>query len=156
MNLALGKLLPILQTVESQKLSKEEKLVYDSAILEIARYFDNTLDGVKNRHYRNYDLAFDLALSLIQGDLKKQNINIPPRPSENDVLASLKDINPKLLKKIQKDLRAGYQLGQILSNPQVRSEWDDVYQKIYGKYEESMQNLLTKLKKDRPTLDSAE
>lgn len=155
-NLALGKLLPILQTVESQKLSKEEKLVYDSAILEIARYFDNTLDGVKNRHYRNYDLAFDLALSLIQGDLKKQNINIPPRPSENDVLASLKDINPKLLKKIQKDLRAGYQLGQILSNPQVRSEWDDVYQKIYGKYEESMQNLLTKLKKDRPTLDSAE
>lgn len=148
--------MPILRSIESHELNKDEKALYDSAILEIARYFNNTLDGVKNRHYRNYDLAFDLALSLIQSDLKKKNITIPSRPSEKDILISLKDINPKLLKKIQTDLRAGYQLGQILSNPQVRSEWEDVYKKIYGKYEEDMQNLLTKLKKDRPTLDSAE
>ena len=155
-NDALKKVLPILKTLESRKLSKTDKAAYDKTVLEIAKYFDNTLDGVKNRHYRNYDLAFDLALSLIKDDLKKQNITIPPRPSQKDILGSLKSLDPKLQKKIEVDMRAGYDLGQILSNPQVRSQWESVYEKVYGKYEDEMQTLLKSLKDKRPTMASTE
>jgi exonuclease I len=155
-NEALKKVLPILRTLESQQLSKTDKAVYDKTVLEIAKYFDNTLDGVKNRHYRNYDLAFDLALSLIKDDLKKQNITIPIRPSQKEVLQSLKSLDPKLQKKIETDMRAGYDLGQILSNPQVRSQWESVYEKVYSKYEDEMQTLLKSLKDKRPTMASVE
>lgn len=153
-NEALKKVLPILKTLELQQLSKTDKATYDNTVLEIAKYFDNTLEGIKNRHYRNYDLAFDLALSLIKDDLKKYSI--PPRPSQKEVLTSLKSLDPKLQQKIQNDTRAGYDLGQILSNPQVRSQWDSVYEKIYGKYEDDMQTLLKSLKDKRPTLGSSD
>ncbi len=153
-NESLKNVLPILNSIEWKKLSKDDKILYEKTVLEIAKYFDNTLEGIKNRHYRNYDLAFDLALSLIKNDLKKYTI--PQRPSQKDVIKSLNNLDPKLQQKIQNDMRAGYDLGQILSNPQVRSQWDEVYRKIYGKYEESMQLLLKSLKDKRPTLASVE
>lgn len=145
-----------LARVEAYKLTKEEKQIYDSAVLEVAKYFNNDIPNVRNRHYRNYDLAFDMALSLIKDDLKKQNIKFPERPGKDEILKSLKDIDPKLQKKIQTDIKAGYDLGQILSNPQVRSQWESVYEKIYKKYEDEMESLLTNLKKNRPTTASGE
>lgn len=155
-NAALKPVMSALRSVEGYKLSKGEKAIYDKHIMQISKYFSNDIDGVKNRHYRNYDLAFDLALGLIKDDLKKQKIEFKPRPTQNDVLASLKTHDPKLHEKIITDLRAGYELWHILSNPQIRSQFDKVYETVYGKWEDEMQVLLKRLKDNRPTMSSPE
>lgn len=91
---------------------------------------------------------------MVQDDLQRQNIQIPQKPTEESVLSSVSKTNPSLHKKLVDGLRNGYTLSQILSNPQVRGQFDEVYEAAYKKYETDFQSVLTKLKNERPNLSS--
>lgn len=150
-NEALLPLQQVLTEFEGRKLSKEARELYDWAVLDVARYFSDGYSNIKNRHYRNYDLSVDLALSVIKEDLARLKITPPRKPDTEEVLRALATHNPKLQKKIQDDLRAGFQLGQILANPRVRSEFDAVYNTVYADYERGLQAVITKLRDNNTT-----
>ena len=72
-------------------LSPTDRADAEKKIRDVALYFSNSLSGVSNSHFRNYQLSAGLLISLLDKDSGGKEISgWPKAPKEAEILAKLK------------------------------------------------------------------
>jgi hypothetical protein len=72
-------------------LSPTDRADAEKKIRDVALYFSNSLSGVSNSHFRNYQLSAGLLISLLEKDSKGKEISGWPKvPTETEILIKLK------------------------------------------------------------------
>lgn len=72
-------------------LSSADRADAEKKIRDVALYFSNSLSGVSNSHFRNYQLSAGLLISLLDKDSKGKDISgWPKMPTETEILAKFK------------------------------------------------------------------
>jgi hypothetical protein len=128
-----------LKKINPNKLSSTDKTLYDKYVLELAQYLadEHTVYNsiwTKNRYWKNYDKSLAMSAGLLSEDFKAWKINIPKPPTDRDLRSAIKTYDADLAKKIETLFAQWYSWWDIISNPKIRSAWNEVNEKVYWNY----------------------
>jgi hypothetical protein len=125
-------------------LSSADRADAEKKIRDVALYFSNSLSGVSNSHFRNYQLSAGLLISLLDKDSKGKDISgWPKMPTETEILAKFKWTESG--KMILAHMESGAKFEDIIANPKIKGAWETVTKEVYGKYTAELEAFVKKL-----------
>ncbi len=132
------------EALDFTKLTPEHNEYFRRYSTELAQYFSGKSET--NDHFRDYTAAIFYAQKSLSEALVRNNITLPQPPTPAAAHQLIFAQNPKLAEKIKIMIGRKIEIGEILSNPKISREFNETWEKIYGKYEKDLQTQLSELK----------